>query len=237
MEGDRAKVLHELCGRPLLSWVLDATAIAAPEATVVVVGYQADEVRRMLAPNIMSALQAEQNGTGHAAEIGLAALPPGDATVVVLPGDMPLLRADTIARLVAQHTRNGNAATVLTAVVDDPTGYGRVIRAGDEVEAIVEDRDTDANQRAIREVNTSVYVFDRAALDATLNRVGAENDQGERYLTDVVGLLVGDGRRVGALVTEATEGMGVNTAAQLRLAEDRLRPDEVQAEGSLGEDG
>lgn len=223
MQGDLAKVLHEANGRPLLLWVLDALETVAPDETVVVVGYQADQVRAVLPAAVVSVLQAEQLGTGHAAEIGLAQLPPGQATVLVLPGDMPLLGADTIAALVAVHRREANAATVLTSLVEDPAGYGRVIRGSTGVEAIVEDRDADAGQRAVNEVNTSVYAFERSALETTLGRVGFDNDQGERYLTDVVGLLVADGERVGAVVAEAVEGMGVNDDAQLVAVEAELR--------------
>jgi bifunctional UDP-N-acetylglucosamine pyrophosphorylase/glucosamine-1-phosphate N-acetyltransferase len=223
MRSDLAKVLHEANGRALLLWVLDALTAVEPDETVVVVGYQADAVRSLLPIGVKSALQAEQLGTAHAAEVGLAELEPGPATVLVLPGDMPLLSSGTIAALVGQHQRDGNAATVLTAIVDDPTGYGRVMRRGDDVIAIVEERDTDEEQRANREVNTSVYAFERAAFEATLSRVEADNDQGERYLTDVVSLLVEAGDTVGALVTDAVEGMGVNDDAQLLSVEHQLR--------------
>jgi len=223
MQADLAKVLHEVNGRPLVLWVLDALAEAAPNATAVVVGYQADAVRAVLPATVTSALQEEQLGTGHAAEIGLAALPAGQATVLVLPGDMPLLGASTIAALVAQHQRDANVATVLTSIVDDPTGYGRVLRGDTGVTAIVEERDADARQQTVREVNTSVYAFERAPLEAALGSVRSNNDQGERYLTDVVGLLVAAGERVGALITDAVEGMGVNDDAQLLAAEMELR--------------
>jgi bifunctional UDP-N-acetylglucosamine pyrophosphorylase/glucosamine-1-phosphate N-acetyltransferase len=203
MRSDLAKVLHEANGRALLLWVLDALTAVEPDETVVVVGYQADAVRSLLPIGVKSALQAEQLGTAHAAEVGLAELEPGPATVLVLPGDMPLLSSGTIAALVGQHQRDGNAATVLTSIVDDPTGYGRVMRRGDGVIAIVEERDADEEQRANREVNTSVYAFERAALEATLSRVEVDNDQGERYLTD--------------------EGMGVNDDAQLLSVEHQLR--------------
>jgi bifunctional UDP-N-acetylglucosamine pyrophosphorylase/glucosamine-1-phosphate N-acetyltransferase len=124
---------------------------------------------------------------------------------------------------VAQHQSDANAATVLTSIVADPTGYGRVIRSETGVSAIVEERDADEQQRTVHEVNTSVYAFERAALEATLGRVGSNNDQAERYLTDVVGLLVADGERVGAVVIDAVEGMGVNDDTQLLAAEIQLR--------------
>jgi bifunctional UDP-N-acetylglucosamine pyrophosphorylase/glucosamine-1-phosphate N-acetyltransferase len=222
MAGDLAKVLHPANGRPLVSWVLDALSMAEPDEIVVVVGYQAADVTAALPPEVATALQAEQLGTGHATEVGLEVLSPGPGTIVVLPGDMPLLRPGTLRALVDLHVSDHNAATVLTAFVDDPTGYGRIIRRVNRVAAVVEERDADEKQRLVREVNTSVYAFDRALLEATLGQVGTNNEQGERYLTDVIGLLAQDGQRVGALVTDAVEGMGVNDDVQLAAVSARL---------------
>jgi len=224
MTSELAKVLHDVNGRPLLDWVLDALAAVGPDRTVVVVGYQAEDVEAVLPPGVETARQSVQLGTGHAAEIGLEMLScrGGDA-VLVLPGDMPLLQPETIDTLVKTHLAAGFKATVLTAVVDDPTGYGRIVRGPQGVESIVEQRDAGEVQLTIDEVNTGVYVFDCDALTAALARVVADNSQAERYLTDVIGIMRRDGLAVGALVASAGEGMGVNDDDQLAAAAATLR--------------
>ena len=223
MKSDRAKVLHEAAGRPLVLWMCDIAAAVFPDTLIVVVGHQAEEVASVLPPDAIAVLQAEQLGTGHATEVGLTAIAiePDDA-VIVLPGDMPLIREETLAGMLSVHEEGGVAATVLTVRLDDPTGYGRVIREGDRVVRIVEHGDADEAERAVDEVNTSVYAFRAADLIETLGEVGQDNEQGERYLTDVVELLVGRGRSVAAMVTEPLEGAGVNTLDQLAAASAEL---------------
>jgi bifunctional UDP-N-acetylglucosamine pyrophosphorylase/glucosamine-1-phosphate N-acetyltransferase len=190
---------------------------------VVVVGHQADEVAAALPPGTTTAHQVEQLGTGHAAAVGLEHLDPCDV-VVVLPGDMPLIRPETIASLVAGHVASNAAATVLSAEPADPTGYGRVVRdAAGAVTAIVEHGDATDEQRAITEVNTSVYAFDPAVLDKALAGLTDHNVQGERYLTDVIAVLVSDDRAVGAVTAEPIEGAGVNSHDQLAAAAAELR--------------
>lgn len=218
MKSDVAKVLHRAAGRPLVQWMLDVLAPLELDGTVVVVGHQADEVAAVLPEDVATALQAEQLGTGHAVMVALdaLALEEGD-TVLVLPGDMPLIRTESLRRLIAAHDDDGAAAAVLTAVLDDPPPYGRIVRndAG-RVVAIVEARDASPQQLAIREVNTSVYAFDGVALAEAVHRLRPDNDQGELYLTDVVGILVADDRNVAAVpVADAAEGRGVNTVAEL----------------------
>ena len=222
MNSDRAKVLHRAAGRSLLEWALSAVG-DAKEITVVV-GHQADQVATALPVGVRSVVQEPQNGTGHATQVGLAGAAVGaDAQILVLPGDMPLIRRETVESLVAEHTSSGSAATVLTAVVDDPFGYGRVLRDGDLVTAIVEERDADDTQRAIHEVNTSVYLFDGGLLDDALRLIGSDNDQGELYLTDVIAVLNRQGHRVGAHRVEAGEAVGVNSHEQLAAAGELLR--------------
>nr|WP_268244835.1 bifunctional UDP-N-acetylglucosamine diphosphorylase/glucosamine-1-phosphate N-acetyltransferase GlmU [Pilimelia anulata] len=228
MKSDLPKVLHPLLGRSLVGHVLAATAALGAARTVVVVGHGADRVTAHLAdvaPAAGTVVQEQQNGTGHAVRVALAALPPLTGTVVVLNGDTPLLRAETVAGLVRTHEEAGAAATVLTAEVPDPYGLGRIVRAADGAfDRIVEERDATAEQRALTEVNSGLYVFDAAHLAATLGKLTTDNDQGEEYLTDVLGLLVGAGERVAAhRAADPAETLGCNDRAQLADLRARLR--------------
>jgi bifunctional UDP-N-acetylglucosamine pyrophosphorylase/glucosamine-1-phosphate N-acetyltransferase len=220
MKSDLAKVLHRAAGRSLLDWCLTMLDPLALDGVVVVVGHQADEVEAGLPDGVTATVQEPQLGTADAARVGLEALGAleegEDGTVLVLPGDMPLLESSTFERLLAAHRDAGAAATVLTALVADPTGYGRVVRSDGDVVAIVEHRDADDEQLSINEVNTSVYAFDVGRLRDALSRVRADNSQAEYYLTDVIGLLAADGERVTAVVVaDAVEASGVNSHAQL----------------------
>jgi bifunctional UDP-N-acetylglucosamine pyrophosphorylase/glucosamine-1-phosphate N-acetyltransferase len=222
---ERAKVLHPVAGRSMLRWVLEALRPLDLARVVVVVGHQADAVRAEAEAahldNLATVEQAEQRGTGHAVRtvVDAGALD-GAETVLVLPGDVPLLDADVLAALLAAH--DGNAATLLTARLDDPTGYGRVVRDDrSRVARIVEHRDADDAERAIAEVNTSIYAFACDPLVAELRQLRTDNDQGEEYLTDVVAPLVGAG--VGALAASAELVAGVNDRAQLAAAAVHLR--------------
>jgi bifunctional UDP-N-acetylglucosamine pyrophosphorylase/glucosamine-1-phosphate N-acetyltransferase len=231
MRSSTPKVLHEICGRSLLGHVLAATAPLAARHTLVVVGAGREAVEAHLAavaPHAVPVVQAEQLGSGHAADVALAAIPDVEGEVLLVNGDAPLLRAETVAGLLAAHRAAGAVLTVLTAEVEDPTGLGRIVRddAG-AVRAIVEERDASAVQRAIREVNAGVYVGDAAALRSALARVEQDNDQGEQYLTDVLGLLVADGAPVaGALAEDPVDTLGCNDrrelAARRRTLNDRV---------------
>lgn len=235
MRSNRPKPLHLICGRPMVMHVIHAVAPLGPLRTVVVVGHGAEQVTKKVqeqAPvdaNVTFVEQRTQRGTGDAVIVGLTAFDDDDlddtSTIVVVPGDAPLLRAETLADLVALHESNGFAATVLSAVMDDPTGYGRVVRAKDgRVLRIVEQRDASAEERAITEVNTSIYCFRRDLLGPALRHIRADNSQSEYYLTDVVEVLAGMGHRVGSLlVDDAAETAGVNDRWQLALAERELR--------------
>ncbi len=220
MRSQLPKVLHPLGGRPLLAHAVAAARATGPQHLVVVLRHQAERVAQGLRdadPDAVVALQDDVPGTGRAVQCGLDALPADlTGTVVVTYGDVPLLSAGTLRRLVAAHTAGGNAMTVLTAELADPTGYGRVLRDGHGVRAIVEQKDATEDERAVREVNSGVYAFDAAALRAALGRVGRDNAAGEVYLTDVLGLLRADGHRVEALaVTDEWEIRGVNDRLQL----------------------
>jgi bifunctional UDP-N-acetylglucosamine pyrophosphorylase/glucosamine-1-phosphate N-acetyltransferase len=216
------KVLHGFAGHSLLGHVLSAVAPLQPEHLAVVVGHRRDEVvehLEELSPTAIAVDQAHQLGTGDATRLALQALSLLDGTVLVLPGDTPLLTTQTIASLVAAHAAAGADATVLTARLDDPTGYGRVIRTAEgDVARIVEQKDATEIERTVSEVNAGVYAFEVAALREALARVTSDNAQGEYYLTDVVEILVKDDRRVAAQVAAAAETAGVNDRAQLAEA-------------------
>lgn len=224
MKSDRAKVLFPVADRPMLLWVLDAVAGAGIEEVVVVVGHQADAVRSVLPPGVASALQAEQLGTGDATAVGLAALDisPGDQ-IVVMPGDMPLVSTATLCGMLAAHRDSEAAVTLLTAVLEEPRAYGRIIREDGAVKAVVEAKDATREQLEVREVSTSVYVFDAEYLPHALERIDTDNAQGEYYLTDAVGILVGDGCRVAGYIGDPAEGLGINSVDQVAEIEHVLR--------------
>src|SRR2546422_568998 len=192
MRSRQPKVLHPLCGRPLIAYPLRAARTLA-DRVVLVVGPNADAVVELAGPDVRSVVQRERLGSGHAV---LQARPEcADGTILVLPGDMPLLSVETIERLVAHHRKSRAAATVLTAVVPEPQGYGRVLRQGGRVKRIVEDRDATDAEKKIAEINTSVYCFDGRRLWQALGKIRPDNDQGEYYLTDVIGVLSRAGAR------------------------------------------
>jgi bifunctional UDP-N-acetylglucosamine pyrophosphorylase/glucosamine-1-phosphate N-acetyltransferase len=231
MKSTLPKVLHPLLGRTLVGHVLAAAEPLSAHRTIVVVGHGAAQVSAHLAeiaPYAQPVLQANQNGTGHAVRIALEAAADVDGTVVVLNGDVPLLRPETVEALVAAHEAGGTAATVLAAEVADPAGLGRIVRdASGALERIVEERDASTEQRAIREINAGIYAFDGGLLRAALGKLSTDNDQGEEYLTDVFGLLATDGRPVAVHVADdAVQTLGCNDRAELaglrRLLRDRV---------------
>jgi bifunctional UDP-N-acetylglucosamine pyrophosphorylase/glucosamine-1-phosphate N-acetyltransferase len=234
MRSSTPKVLHTLGGRSLLGHVLAAAEPLNAGATVVVVGAGREAVEEHLgqvAPGALPVVQEEQRGSGHAAAVALDALPDVEGPVLLVNGDAPLLRAATVTGLVEAHRAAGCVLTVLTAEVDDPAGLGRIVRdAGGGVRAIVEERDATDEQRAIREINAGVYVGDAAAIRRALGRIDADNDQGEQYFTDVLGLLVEEGAPVGGHVAEDPDDvLGCNDRAELaarrRTLNDRVLGD------------
>ncbi|UQX01492.1 bifunctional UDP-N-acetylglucosamine diphosphorylase/glucosamine-1-phosphate N-acetyltransferase GlmU [Streptomyces sp. RerS4] len=225
MKSATPKVLHEICGRSLVGHVVAASRELDPTHLVVVVGHAREQVTAHLAgidADVRTAVQYEQNGTGHAVRMALEELGGTVAgTVVVVCGDTPLLTGETLARLTATHEADGNAVTVLTAEVPDSTGYGRIVRdaATGAVTAIVEHKDATDAQRAIREINSGVFAFDGALLTEALGKVRTDNSQGEEYLTDVLGILREAGHRVGAAVgPDHREILGINNRVQLAEA-------------------
>ncbi len=235
MRSNRPKPLHLICGRPMVMHVIHAVAPLGPQRTVVVVGHGAEQVTKKVqeqspaSANVSFVEQRTQRGTGDAVIVGLTAFDDDDlddtSTIVVVPGDAPLLRPATLEELVTLHETNGFAATVLSAVMDDPTGYGRILRAKDgRVLRVVEQRDASNDEQLINEVNTSIYCFRRDLLGPALRHIRADNSQSEYYLTDVIEVLAGMGHRVGSLiVADPAETSGVNDRWQLALAERELR--------------
>ncbi|MDP9389298.1 MAG: sugar phosphate nucleotidyltransferase [Actinomycetota bacterium] len=234
MQSARPKPVHLLCGRPMVLHVIDALAELEVERAVVVVGHGAERVTKALLERPPARLaidfveQRVQRGTGDAVSVALTAFPEDDGEdgeIVVLPGDTPLVRPPTLAALVALHREANAAASLLTTRLDDPTGYGRVVRdRNDRVARIVEEADATPAERAIEEVNTSIYCFRRSVLAPALRRLNPENAQGEYYLTDVIEVLHDAGYPVvSQVVDDPMEAAGVNDRAQLAVAEAELR--------------
>jgi bifunctional UDP-N-acetylglucosamine pyrophosphorylase / glucosamine-1-phosphate N-acetyltransferase len=236
MRSAKPKPLHELCGRPMVAHVIDALAEVSVERVVVVIGHGAEAVSKTLQELSHPDLPIEfveqrvQRGTGDAAAVGLTGLPDDefdedDIDVIVLPGDAPLLRPQTLAALVRFHRESDAAATLLTAFLDNPYGYGRVLRSRDErIARIVEEADADLEEREIQEICTSIYCFRRSVLAPALRRLSPENAQGEYYLTDSVAVLHDAGYNVVSMVAaDPMETAGVNDRAQLAVAEAELR--------------
>jgi bifunctional UDP-N-acetylglucosamine pyrophosphorylase/glucosamine-1-phosphate N-acetyltransferase len=218
MKSVRPKVLHEIAGLSLIEHVIRIAETLAPSSTVVIVGYGADQVEGALKkrPGLSFALQEPQLGTGHALLQAESVLRSRDGTLVLLSGDVPLLRPATLERLVRHHHNRGAAATVLTARVADPAGYGRIVRTGEAISAIVEHRDATDEQRRINEINSGIYAFDLGPLFEAVRRIRSGNAQNEYYLPDVVRMYRERGLPVETVVLDdATEILGVNSRQEL----------------------
>jgi bifunctional UDP-N-acetylglucosamine pyrophosphorylase / glucosamine-1-phosphate N-acetyltransferase len=231
MKSATPKVLHTMCGRSLLGHVLAAIEPLQPERLLIVLGHERPMVEKFLAeaaPHAEVVVQDEQLGTGHAARLALEAAPELSGTVLVMHGDTPLFRRETLTAVLDRHAQSGTAATMLTAVVPDPFNYGRVTRDGDgHVTGIVEERDADDRVRQISEICTGVYAYDARTLRDALERIAADNAQQEEYLTDVIGQLVAESTPVvGVVADDGQETLGVNDRAQLadarRIMRDRI---------------
>lgn len=219
MKSAKSKLLHEVAGRSMLSFAIGAASALDPEHLVVVVGHQRDQVEAHLeglSLPVSTAVQDEQLGTGHAVACGLAGLAELTGEIVVTYGDVPMLTGETLRELVHRHRADFNQITVLSAQVNDPTGYGRIVRNGDTVDSIVEHRDATDAEKAITEINSGIYVFDAAVLRRGLAQLKTDNSQGEQYLTDVIGVCNREGGRVGAfLIDDVWQTEGVNDRVQL----------------------
>ncbi|TVX95787.1 bifunctional UDP-N-acetylglucosamine diphosphorylase/glucosamine-1-phosphate N-acetyltransferase GlmU [Cohnella terricola] len=221
MKSKLYKVLHSVCGKPMVEHVLDTARRAACERTVVIVGHGAEAVKATLGDAAEYALQAEQLGTGHAVLQAAPMMEQEEGVTVVLCGDTPLVRAETVNEMVDLHTRIGAAATILTAEFAEPAGYGRIVRGADgAVLRIVEHKDCSLEEAAIKEINTGIYCFDNRMLFEALKKVTNNNAQGEYYLTDVIGILQQEGNTIGAyLASDSAEALGVNDRIALGEAE------------------
>jgi bifunctional UDP-N-acetylglucosamine pyrophosphorylase/glucosamine-1-phosphate N-acetyltransferase len=235
MKSNRAKVLHELGGSPLITHVCRTAQKLAPKAIYVVVGHQANEVQSAVQAEAGQlakfVLQAKQRGTGDAVASARAELENSPSLLLVLSGDVPLIRAETLQRLIDQHHNNGDDCTILSVRLENPTGYGRIIRdEKDRFEKIVEHKDATTEQRQVREINSGIYCFDTQKLFAALKRVEPANEQGEYYLTDVAEILLSEGARVGVyLHSDAREVSGINTRAELAEFENLLRRNTIRS--------
>jgi bifunctional UDP-N-acetylglucosamine pyrophosphorylase / glucosamine-1-phosphate N-acetyltransferase len=217
MKSDVPKVLHEVCGRPMLAYVIDAALSLSPERLVVVTGPEQDAIAEVLPTGCERAIQVERRGTGDAVRAGLEPLVGFDGDVIVLMGDAPLVDGAFLDALVAAHRGASSRATVATAVLDEPAHYGRVLRnVGGGVERIVEARDASPDELALAEVNTGFYVLDAALLRAVLPRLRPDNVQGELYLTDAVHLMIDDGVPVtGVAVPDPEVMLAINSRVEL----------------------
>ncbi len=225
MKSAHPKVLHQVCGKAMVRHVLDAAEAAGSKRNIVVVGFGADEVRAELGSAAEVVVQAEQLGTGHAVLQAEPLLRDVHGTVMVLCGDTPLLTGALVKRLYEEHEKAGAKATVLTAVMPDATGYGRVIRSAEgNVEKIVEHKDATEEERSVQEVNAGIYCFEKEALFFALKNVGCDNAQGEYYLPDVLSILRERGEKIWAVAADDyEETLGVNSRLHLAQAEKILR--------------
>lgn len=228
---DIPKVMRQVCGRPLIAYVLDAIDFIKPEDTVVVVGHLKERVIEAF-PSYCFAVQTKQYGTGHAVKSAYDALLTNfTGDLLICCGDMPLLRGETYAALVDYHRSQGNVCTILSGSSDKPLPYGRIIRdAGGAFVKMVEDKDCTPEERKIHELNSGVYIFDSRALGAVLSAIGSDNAQHEYYLTDAPALIMERGLKVGVCYRElGPELLGVNDMRQLHEVERELRKRDAKA--------
>ena len=229
MKSKRAKVLHELGGSPLIAHVVRAGQALNPRSIVVVVGHQAEEVEQAVLAEVGElasfVIQAKQRGTGDAVESARSVLAESDSLVLVLSGDVPMIKIETLKNLIEHHNNAGAACTILSVRLENPTHYGRIIRDdNDSFQKIVEERDASDEQRQVKEINSGIYCFDSRDLFRALRKVEPANDQGEYYLTDVPGIILSSGDKVSVyLHSDAREVYGVNTRAELAEFENLVR--------------
>ena len=221
MKSKMPKVLHKVCGKPLSKWVIDASKAAGADKVCAVVGHKAETVKDVLGNVCEFALQAEQKGTGHAVMQAIDVIKNSKGEVVILNGDTPLITAETINKAIEYHKNNGNQATVITAILDDATGYGRIVRDNDgSVLKIVEQKDASEEEKKINEVNSGMYVFDAQSLVYALDKITPNNAQGEYYLTDTLEILLSAGKKIGGYaISDNDEIRGINDRVQLNEAE------------------
>jgi len=234
MKSKRAKVLHELGGRPLIAHVVRTAQLLDPKTILVVVGHQAEQVEQAVLAEVGElasfAIQAKQRGTGDAVESARTLLADSDSLLLLLSGDVPLIRAETLRKLIDHHRATGAACSILGVRLENPTGYGRIIR--DEqgrFQRIVEQKDATEEERKVREINSGIYCFETRTLFDALRRVEPKNEQGEYYLTDVAEIILSTGRKVEVFThTDPREVSGVNTRAELAEFENLVRRNAIR---------
>ncbi|GIM30196.1 bifunctional protein GlmU [Clostridium polyendosporum] len=218
------KVLHKVCGKEMVNHVIDTMRVAGLDEVNVIVGKGADLVREGTKDrNVSYSLQEEQLGTGHAVKCAKEFLSGKKGVIAIFTGDAPLITADTVKDVIETHIKENNGATLLTSIIDNPTGYGRIIRKDNQVEKIVEHKDCNEQELKVNEINAGMYCFDIELLLSSLEKLSNNNAQGEYYLTDVIGILKSEGKKIGAMVTEFEETIGVNSRVELAIAENILK--------------
>ena len=217
MKSALPKVLHRVAGLPMIDYVLASASALRPQSTVLVIGHMADTVRASLSHHtgLTFVVQEPQSGTAHALLTTEPVLSGATGTLVLLSGDVPLLRSQTLQTLVERHTRTGAAASVVTAVVDDPHGYGRIVRSGEQIARIVEEKDASPAERGIAEINSGIYAFALDGLFDAIRSIAPENAQREYYLPDLIAIYRGQGRTVETLQVDANEIRGINGRSEL----------------------
>ena len=224
IKSDLPKVLHKVCGKEMVNHVIDTLRKENIEDINVIIGKGADLVKENTkSRNISYSLQEEQLGTGHAVKCAIDFLKGKRGTVAIFNGDAPLITEETIEELFKTHKENGNSATILTSILNDASGYGRIIRKGNEVLKIVEHKDCNDEELKVKEINSGMYCFEIESLVECLGNLSNNNSQGEYYLTDVIGMLKEKNEKVGALVISYEETLGVNSRVQLAEVEAVLR--------------
>lgn len=223
MKSDLPKVLHEIDRKPLVEYVIEAARAAGAEDICLVVGHQAELVKERIGDGVTYVLQEEQLGTGHAVKCA-ADFIGNEGDVIILCGDTPLVTGETLKKALFGHRKNGNGVTVISAILDDPFGYGRIIRNENGLARIVEQKDADEEEQKVCEVNSGMYVFNCSALLKALDMISNDNAQGEYYLPDAIEIIKNMGMRVDAIpMDNANEILGVNTLEQLKAAEDIMK--------------
>ncbi|MGL5245211.1 MAG: sugar phosphate nucleotidyltransferase, partial [Sarcina sp.] len=224
IKSDLPKVLHKVCGKEMVNHVIDTMRAADLKDVNIIIGKGADLVKeRTESRNVIYSLQEQQLGTGHAVKCAKDFLQGKKGVVAIFTGDAPLIMANTVEKLINTHIEKGNSATILTSVIQNPTGYGRIIRKNEDVEKIVEHKDCNEEELKVNEVNAGMYCFDIEELLSSLEKLSNDNAQGEYYLTDVIEILKSQNKKIGAMVTDFEETIGVNSRVELSIAEDILK--------------
>ena len=228
MKSKTAKPLMKVCGKPIIDHILSATGELGTEKNIVVIGHKAEDMKAHLEESVSYAYQLEQKGTGHAVMQGIEPIKDKDGIVMILCGDTPLIKGDELKSALESHIESGRAATVITAIAPNPFGYGRVIRNGESITKIVEQKDATDAEKAVCEINSGMYFFDIKKLNSALSRLTPNNAQGEYYLTDTIEILLSDGEKVGAEIIDFDSILGVNDRVQLSSAEKILNRRNVE---------